>query len=368
MLLLGIIAVSLFAVYCWPSLQAVALVLLCVFLLLKLVSHFMVNPPWMAQSSGELTTKITGRAKIWYDGKITNPNQDYGLVYTDLRITCPTDKYHLSAWYVRHADNKQQQDDISISSSSSSSSSVKQRVQKQKVAGKTCVVLVHGGGRDKRAFMRHMPVFQKAGYSTLAFDCREHGLSHKEGKGIGWTVREAQDCAVVSKYVRDTLGYENVVLCGTSQGAAASIVAAATLDKSVDAVIAENPFLSRDLLVEEILGLYLGSVWKLGVLLHLKKMMSKIGVMLVNSSLQVDAIKHPNAIDVIAKLAPRPVLLMHGTKDSLIGHHHSELLHAAAGEPKALWILEGAQHTALWDHDSETWEKTVLEFLDKHGL
>ena len=35
----------------------------------------------------------------------------------------------------------------------------------------TCVVAVHGAGRDRRAFMRHFPLFVNAGYAIVAIDC-----------------------------------------------------------------------------------------------------------------------------------------------------------------------------------------------------
>ena len=56
--------------------------------------------------------------------------------------------------------------------------------------GKICVVCVHGGGRDRRAFLRHIPLFVKRGIPVLLFDFREHGtrfsfdyFSERGGKG-----------------------------------------------------------------------------------------------------------------------------------------------------------------------------------------
>ena len=39
-----------------------------------------------------------------------------------------------------------------------------------------------------------------------------------------------------------------------------------------------------------------------------------------------------------------PVLLIHGTRDSIVSHPHSERLHQAAGEPKRLELIEGGGH------------------------
>ncbi|MDA0301227.1 MAG: dienelactone hydrolase family protein [Chloroflexi bacterium] len=47
----------------------------------------------------------------------------------------------------------------------------------------------------------------------------------------------------------------------------------------------------------------------------------------------------------IAMLAPRPVLLIHGGEDVRLSPICSQMLHAAAGDPKELVILAGATHS-----------------------
>lgn len=39
------------------------------------------------------------------------------------------------------------------------------------------IICSHGAGRDRRAWLRHMPFLLKAGYTCLAFDFRSHGVS-----------------------------------------------------------------------------------------------------------------------------------------------------------------------------------------------
>ncbi len=46
----------------------------------------------------------------------------------------------------------------------------------------TLQVFCHGGGRDRRAWLRHVPIFHRAGLPCLLFDLREHGA----GAGRGW--------------------------------------------------------------------------------------------------------------------------------------------------------------------------------------
>ena len=63
-------------------------------------------------------------------------------------------------------------------------------------------------------------------------------------------------------------------------------------------------------------------------------------------------------IDVVAAIAPRPLLLMHGTRTG----HPLRALGAPArgrGEPVELWILEGGEHAALFNRAPEEWERRV---------
>lgn len=40
------------------------------------------------------------------------------------------------------------------------------------------------------------------GFGMIAFDCREHGISHTKGQGLGYGTREAEDVAAVVNYAR----------------------------------------------------------------------------------------------------------------------------------------------------------------------
>jgi hypothetical protein len=76
---------------------------------------------------------------------------------------------------------------------------------------KIVFVAVHGAGRDRRAFHRHLPEVHARGYGYVAFDCREHGMSTTKGAGIGYATREPVDVSIVCRYAKAVLGYETVV-------------------------------------------------------------------------------------------------------------------------------------------------------------
>jgi len=49
-------------------------------------------------------------------------------------------------------------------------------------------------------------------------------------------------------------------------------------------------------------------------------------------------------IKYVAKIAPRPLLLVHGSKDEAVEVSHAHRLYEGAGEPKQLVIVDGAEH------------------------
>ena len=58
----------------------------------------------------------------------------------------------------------------------------------------------------------------------------------------------------------------------------------------------------------------------------------------------LDGFNKVNAVRAINKLAPRPVLIVHGVNDDLVKVTAAHELFQAAGEPKKLVLIEGAGH------------------------
>jgi fermentation-respiration switch protein FrsA (DUF1100 family) len=214
------------------------------------------------------------------------------------------------------------------------------------------VVAVHGAGADRREFLRQVPLFHAAGYPVVLFDCREHGISDGAGRGVSLGVRESEDVVAVVAWAKQVRGLERVAVIGTSQGAASAILAAAA-EPSIDVVIAENPFTSIRDLVRDLEGLE-----------DVRPTPDWLaGLVAATAVWRMGGVGRPAPIEVVGAIAPRPLLLMHGTHDRAIPYAHSERLHAAAGEPVELWIAAGAEHAALFNHAPDEWKRRVLGFL-----
>lgn len=65
----------------------------------------------------------------------------------------------------------------------------------------------------------------------------------------------------------------------------------------------------------------------------------------------------------VGRIAPRPLLLIHGEDDALVPIHHAELLYEAAGEPKELWRLPGVGHVGAYFADRPAYVARVVRFF-----
>ena len=218
--------------------------------------------------------------------------------------------------------------------------------------GGRAVITVHGGEGDRRSFMRHVPMLHSAGYSVLLFDYREHGISDGDSRGIAFGWRANHDVISATAFMKESRGYSRVAVLGTSMGAVSTIIAAAKSDR-IDVVIAENPFATAHEVLSEADFFDRLPLWYLKRVAWLTRW-------------HFDVLDEPNAIDVVDRIAPRPLLLMHGTEDKAVGVWQSQKLFDKAGQPKEIWVLEGAEHTALYNLAPEAYEQRVIGFLQKH--
>ena len=68
-------------------------------------------------------------------------------------------------------------------------------------------------------------------------------------------------------------------------------------------------------------------------------------------------------INYVAGIAPRPLLLVHGSKDELVDVSHARRLYEKAGEPKQLIIVNGAGHRLRSSNKTIT---IVINWLKSH--
>jgi pimeloyl-ACP methyl ester carboxylesterase len=168
---------------------------------------------------------------------------------------------------------------------------------------------------------------------VVSFDFRGHGRSGGEST-LG--DREIRDVEVAVAYARE-LGYTRIATVGFSMGGS-TVLRHAGLIGGVDAVVSvSGP--GR--------WYYRGTKPMRRVHFAIER---RLGRMYVRNFLNTritagrwEPVPMPPA-DAAARIAPTPVLIVHGDQDSFFPVDHAEQLYAAARDPKDLWIIPGMGH------------------------
>jgi pimeloyl-ACP methyl ester carboxylesterase len=199
------------------------------------------------------------------------------------------------------------------------------------------VVVAHGftGSIDKpgvravcAALSRHAGV--------VVFDFRGHGRSTGSST-LG--ALEIHDLEAAVRAARD-LGYRDVVTCGWSMGGSV-VLRHAALVGGVDGVVsvsAVSRWFYRDTLPMR--RVHWAIETRLGRLVSRRFLGTRISAA---GWPQVPE----SPVEVVGRIAPVPLLLVHGDADHYFPVEHPQALYDAAAEPKELWLLEGFGHAEM---------------------
>jgi alpha-beta hydrolase superfamily lysophospholipase len=213
------------------------------------------------------------------------------------------------------------------------------------------VVIAHGRGGNRMQGQKYAPMFLREGVSVFTFDFRGYGESDGRHTTVAW--KEQDDLLAAVRWIRDTKKFSRIVVLGVSMGGAVSILAAAR-ESGISGVISDSAFARFD----EAIGNMACRYGLTPALAHL----AVIGMRL-RLGVRCEKIAPEEEID---KLAPRPILLIHGSEDTLIPVGDADRLYARARDPKEIHILKGLDHgRGIWDEPDE-FEKIVMGFMKHH--
>ena len=174
--------------------------------------------------------------------------------------------------------------------------------------------------------------FVKYGFIVLIFNFRGTGFSNGNFTFLGWV----KDLKSVINFLcsREDVDKERLAVVGFSGGAIVSNYVVA-VDKRVKAlVLGACPTYTRKT-VGNLVKVIVES-GKLGSLRGLSKQYTE--KMLRKELLRITPTKW------IGKVSPRPILIIHGEKDEVVGLEHAYKLYLKAKKPKKLEIIPGASH------------------------
>jgi pimeloyl-ACP methyl ester carboxylesterase len=197
------------------------------------------------------------------------------------------------------------------------------------------VVMAHGFTLSIARQSVRMVVAELAKYAgVIAFDFRGHGRSTGRST-VGHHEVLDLDAAVVAAR---RLGYSRVVTVGWSMGGSV-VLRHAALHGDVDAVIsisALSRWYYRD--TKPMQRVHWAIETRLGRLIARHGLRTRI-----HPAGWADSTPESPS-EVIPRISPTPVLIVHGDRDHYFPVEHPHALYAAANEPKELWLIEGFGH------------------------
>jgi pimeloyl-ACP methyl ester carboxylesterase len=168
---------------------------------------------------------------------------------------------------------------------------------------------------------------------VIAFDFRGHGRSTGHSTLGDLEVLDLQAAVVAAR----DLGYEQVVTCGWSMGGSV-VLRHAALVGGVDAVVsvsAVSRWFYRD--TKPMRRVHWAIETRIGRLAARRFAGTRISP---HGWPEVPE----SPVEVVGRIAPIPLLLVHGDRDHYFPVEHPRALFEAALEPKELWLLEGFGH------------------------
>lgn len=217
------------------------------------------------------------------------------------------------------------------------------------------MLVVHGYGGRRDRMLEVAAFLHRAGYGIAMMDLRQHGDSPDAAVTFG--IREAQDVAPYLDFLASRPEHHghDIGIIGCSLGAVTSL-RLASLDPRVAAVVADSPFdsLSRQAwwrIQKEVPRALVPYCWFFTILA------GALTTGVLPSEWEVG--------EWLVRIAPRPIMIIHGQADSSIPVEASRRLLEAAPGPVESWLVPGADHLDAMD-DREAYAGRITDFLSRH--
>ncbi|MBC8139173.1 MAG: alpha/beta hydrolase [Fibrella sp.] len=257
-----------------------------------------------------------------------NPRTAHGIVFERVRMKA-RDGIRLSGWYVPPPEE----------------------VETRGVA-----IICHGYFGHRGEMLPHLGFLHRAGYAALMFDFRAHGWSG--GTRTTFGITEPLDLAAAVDWVKENAELAGLPLAVVSEsmGAAIALIVAAT-DKRIDALVADSAFARFDGAIETRITSLLGK--RLAGILAPR-------AQVVGERILKQVCYDIAPVEMIGRIAPRPLFLLQGSADEVVPPQSLELLYAASDPAHTeVWRIDGARHVRGIHTHREEYGKRLIEFLEK---
>ena len=226
-------------------------------------------------------------------------------------------------------------------------------------------------GSNRWAASPYCEFLREKGYDIFTFEMRGQGDSpaQESYNPLQWVTNyEVRDFEAALAYLksRPDRDERGIGFFGFSKGGSAGLIAAAhdpfIRCAVVDGVFATHltmmPYMKKWLAIYTkrpwISELILPCYYRWAARLALRKLSRK------------ENCEFPHLEEALPAFAPRPLLMIHGGADTYIKPFTTRKLFRLAGEPKELWMVEGAKHNQAFHMANGQYQKRVLDFFNRN--
>jgi len=218
------------------------------------------------------------------------------------------------------------------------------------------VLVLHGYGREHTRAWRYATFLSAAGYGVLAVDFRSSRWNRRLPTTLG--LHEVVDAQAALDWLRSepALAGHAVGMLGESLGGSVALLVAAE-NPEVRAIVVDGAFAHAALALEDSFERW-AHLPRRGA--HLARALSRALTGHDLGGVEVE----PAA----ARLADRPLFLIHALRDDRLSSDNARRLWRAAGAKDPLWIIPDAGHNQGWRRHRTEYERHVLAFFGRHLL
>jgi pimeloyl-ACP methyl ester carboxylesterase len=236
------------------------------------------------------------------------------------------------------------------------------------------IIFAHEFCSDMFSCARYCSPLLARGYDVFTFDFRGHGRSACEPDHTPrqWvTDRELHDMRGAVAFIQNWLEErglpKEVGIFGISRGACAAILASVE-NPEIRAIVADGAF-STDTTIEYFMKRWAYIFARVRIVYenHPPVFWRFLRWAMMYFAAREFKCRFPSVRKAIQRMTPRPILFIHGEKDSYLPvEYASRRLYALAGQPKYLWVAPGSRHNQAVVRHADFYAWLTTSLFDRH--
>lgn len=215
------------------------------------------------------------------------------------------------------------------------------------------VILCHGVGSNRADLLDIAAGLHEAGLNLLLFDFRGHGGSAGRTTSFGWTEQRDLEGALAFLGGQPEIPARPYGVYGISMGGVVALLVASR-DERIGAVAVDSPYTNLGASISRHLRLMYP--WLPSIPFH--------GFVLSTYRLRFGIWPHRVSAERAARhLSPRALLMIHGGHDHRMPLEAARSMFEAAGHPKELWVVDGADHLESFALAPSAYRERLAQFF-----